>query len=121
MDRQNSLGQDLCILRCSAFGKRPAARKMIRMNVGVDHIADFHPVAFGGSEVKLRIIDRVAHGDQAPTSSPEHIGRGYNWIMVEELTENHTSLRFGLSLFGLTGSLSSSPLRQRPCGDHLPH
>ena len=53
-----------------------------------------HSVFFGDAHMKFRVINWVAHGGHAFSASTDTYGRPY-WIVVEELTENHTSL--GLS------------------------
>src|SRR5258708_7313118 len=80
------------VLRSSPFGKLPPTGNVVRMNVSVDNIADCHTTGFGGSEVKFRIIDGVAHGGQAFTTSTEYVRSGNNRPCVQQLTENHWAL-----------------------------
>jgi hypothetical protein len=62
------------------------------VNVGIHDVADFHSGFLGGAQIELRLINWVAHGGQGFASSTENIGGSYDWVVVEQLTQDHRAL-----------------------------
>src|SRR5215471_2106497 len=83
---------------------------MVCMDVGIDHVADFHPARFRRPEVKLGYINWVAHRAQAFATSTEYVRSGDHRLGVQQLSEDHWVL---LSIDLRPGSIPLA--NRRPC------
>src|SRR5579863_4057236 len=65
------------IISAGGFRKAAATGNVVGMHVSIDHVADLHAGLLRDTEVRLDLLDRVAHGAQALTASTEHVRRGH--------------------------------------------
>jgi hypothetical protein len=59
---------------------------MVGVYVRIHDVADFHSGFLGSPQIKLRLINGVAHGGQALASSTENIRGRYDWVAMKQLT-----------------------------------
>jgi hypothetical protein len=65
---------------------------VIGVHVSVNNVLDSHPLGFSRSEIKVGIINRVAHGGQTFATSTEQVRGGNDRINVQKLPKNHDRL-----------------------------
>jgi hypothetical protein len=75
------------ILSAGLLGQRSTRRKMVGMDVRIDHEVNAHPGRFRCTQIMLNVANRVDDGSSRPAPTSEEVGDADRALM-QELTKD---------------------------------
>jgi len=74
---------------------------VVSMDVSIDNVTNLHAGLLRDSEIRLDLLNGVAHGGQALTPSTEDVGRRHYWFCMQHLTQDHGYTSVEINELGL--------------------